>query len=418
MKVIFARNAHQALSAGLYHLDSVGVTRESRNGGVIVAPHPVTTVYGNSLERVVFWPERDANPFFHVYESLWMLAGRKDVNSVARYAKRMKTFSDDGESLNAAYGYRWRYHFGDKWKSPHYDQLRVIAERLKKDPNDRRSVLAMWDAHEDLGNSSKDVPCNLVVTFQIGQYGQLDMTVFCRSNDILWGAYGANVVHFSVLHEYMANWIGVGIGTFTQISVNWHAYTEVLDQVKNLPRSAFHEYDPYSRGEVRPTPMTGNHEYIDAIINDLLTCADRGQFRPGHYDNEWADVMNVMLHAHHVYKNNIGQNRYSIPMNMLAPFVHQKSDWARAGYEWIERRFKKWDNDQSSQAWRGVVTRGISPLVVAQQKVIEEQAATMTPEKAQDVLRSYHSHPIGSDKCTPSCHSSLDPRDVMKREKK
>ena len=33
---------------------------------------------------------------------------------------------------------------------------------------------------------------------------KLCMTVCNRSNDMLWGAYGANVVHMSMLQEFVA----------------------------------------------------------------------------------------------------------------------------------------------------------------------------------------------------------------------
>jgi hypothetical protein len=47
----------------------------SRAGDVLVAPHPVMSVTSIPTERVLFDPARDANPFFHLFESLWMLAG-------------------------------------------------------------------------------------------------------------------------------------------------------------------------------------------------------------------------------------------------------------------------------------------------------------------------------------------------------
>ena len=50
-------------------------------------------------ERVLLYPERNANPFFHLYESLWMLAGRNDVAGPARYAKNMNNYSDNGVTL-------------------------------------------------------------------------------------------------------------------------------------------------------------------------------------------------------------------------------------------------------------------------------------------------------------------------------
>ena len=130
-------------------------------------------------------------------------------------------FSDDGETLHDAYGYRWRRAFNQ-------DQLEKIALRLKRNSDDRRCVLQMWDVYQDLDREGKAIPCNLSATFQIDREGRLDMNIFNRSNDIIWGAYGANAVHFSMLMEYMAHWIGVPMGYMRQFSMNWHAYTAIL----------------------------------------------------------------------------------------------------------------------------------------------------------------------------------------------
>ena len=66
---------------------------------------------------------------------------------------------------------------------------------------------------------------NTNIYFKIRE-NKLKMTVCCRSNDMLWGAYGVNVVHMSVLQEYMATMIGVEMGEYRQISDSFHIYTE------------------------------------------------------------------------------------------------------------------------------------------------------------------------------------------------
>lgn len=221
MKVIRARNVHQALFLGLTDILAEGVPKNSRNGPVLVFPEPVTTVYQYPLERVVYHPERDANPFFHFFESLWMLAGRRGVSFLAQFVPRMKEYSDNGVDFHGAYGYRWRNWFD-------YDQLWFIIKHLRANKDDRRQVLSMWDARADLGEQegAKDLPCNLQVIFQVSVHGTLDMTVTNRSNDMLWGAYGANAVHFSYLQEFMAAAIGIKVGKYYQVSNNLHVYTE------------------------------------------------------------------------------------------------------------------------------------------------------------------------------------------------
>lgn len=240
MHVIQADNVNSALSKGLRHLLDHGVEEPSRNGPVLVAPTPVTTVYDRPWERVLFSPCRDANPFFHLMESLWMLAGRYDLALPKYFNSSFGKYSDNGVTVRGAYGHRWRKWFG-------YDQLEVIAKELKANPASRRCVLAMWDAGAtgywydqpgtevpedpsgDLLADTVDKPCNTHIYFRVNN-GKLDMTVCCRSNDVLWGAYGANAVHMSILQEFMAAWIGVMVGKYYQVSNNFHLYTEVLDR--------------------------------------------------------------------------------------------------------------------------------------------------------------------------------------------
>jgi hypothetical protein len=76
MHVINARNVNEAYVVGLGYLRAYGKEQNSRMGKVLVVDHPVCTTYERPYERVLFNSERDANPFFHFMESLWMLAGR------------------------------------------------------------------------------------------------------------------------------------------------------------------------------------------------------------------------------------------------------------------------------------------------------------------------------------------------------
>jgi hypothetical protein len=340
VKVLEVRNVHSALPAAIAHLFANGVYRNSRNGPVLTTPYPVCTVYIHPLERVIFWPERDANPFLHLYESLWMLAGRRDIAPLLRYTKQMNEYSDDGVTLHGAYGYRWRKFFA-------HDQLLKIAENLQNNPEDRRSVLQMWDTDADLWKPGKDVPCNLTATFQRDVDGRLDLTVFCRSNDIIWGAYGANAVHFSFLLEYMARKIECPVGVYRQISVNWHAYLETLRPLEIIGnRFGFH--NPYalpSSGSALPTLLTGD---MDDAIHTLLTHADTDFMlsRPI-FKDECYNIFYQVLKAHHYWRTRSAPERYDLALSILtAHATHQRYDWIIAAGEWIERRFTAWEAKQ------------------------------------------------------------------------
>lgn len=201
----------------------------SRVGNVIQAVEPVIVTYLNPTHRVLFNQARDANPFFHLMESLWMLAGRDNVTPMAYYSSKIADIaSDDGVSFNGAYGFRWRHSTSGTRhidESVNVDQLEIIINQLKSKPTDRRCVLQMWNVEDDLLkiNSTKDVCCNTNAYFLINN-NRLDMTVCNRSNDLILGMLGANVVHFSFLLEYMAAHIGVEVGVYNQVTNNLHVY--------------------------------------------------------------------------------------------------------------------------------------------------------------------------------------------------
>ena len=81
----------------------------------------------------------------------------------------------------------------------------------------------MWNPWGDLDSSSIDIPCNTNIYFKIRE-GELQMTVCNRSNDMIWGAYGANAVHMAVLQEYVAAQLDVPMGKYYQISDSFHVY--------------------------------------------------------------------------------------------------------------------------------------------------------------------------------------------------
>jgi thymidylate synthase len=302
MIVNTVRNVNQALAVGLGLMldDRVALTENTRNGPVISASEPVTTVTLRPDERVLFSPARNANPFFHLMEALWMLAGRNDLKWLAQYNKQMAKYSDDGgDTQPGAYGFRWRKHFG-------YDQLDEIVDHLKADPKSRRAVLTMWDGwgiHQypdgtfqmngDLlsARASADVPCNTQAYFRILE-GRLDMTVMCRSNDLWWGAHGANAVHFSILQEYVAARLNLKLGTLTQVSNNYHVYTDVVNNFGAKISDAI-DTDFYTRGVtqglVQPTRIFHFNDmdlferdlpafmvHFDPAINPIKTPYERG----------------------------------------------------------------------------------------------------------------------------------------------
>jgi hypothetical protein len=271
---------------------------------------------------------RDANPFFHLMEAMWMLAGRDDGVFLDNYIKDFsKRFGTNGRIMDG-YGYRWRCRLG-------YDQLAEIIEQLQKDHTTRQAVLQMW--YDDL-ISLDSKPCNLVATFRIRK-GKLDVTVFNRSNDLIWGCCGANAVHFPILQEYMAGMIGVKQGEYWQVTTNLHLYQEHIEKMHDrieLGRDlhvALKDLGDYE--DTIPLvkyPESFDNELLETVnmiedINKDLEIYDGDLTQPF-----LRDVVLPMAKAHRHYKNK----------NITEAFVEADkviaADWRRAGLEWIKRR--------------------------------------------------------------------------------
>lgn len=325
MRVINARNPHRALREACWLLRS-GDERETRAGKVKQVDNPVTTVYECPLERVVFWPSRDANPFFHLFEGLWMLAGRNDVDWVARMNPRMREFSDDGRTLHGAYGHRWRKHFG-------FDQVEAVACALTKNPGCRRQVLTMWDPASDVppigtDSAAKDLPCNLQVVAQRDRRGRLDLLVTNRSNDAIWGKYGSDVVHFSMLQEYLSAAIGCSVGRLWQVTTNLHAYDRHWEMVEAIAADVDVKC-PYERGEAEPFPMVGGP--VDRWRAELEVFMAEGE--QGRYEDPFFyAVVSPMARAWRLYKEGDEVGASIAAGSILA------TDLRKACVEWLGRR--------------------------------------------------------------------------------
>lgn len=333
MRVISARNVNGALSEALWWLKIAGMYSGSRNGSVLRAPEPVTTVYARPAERVMFSALRDANPFFHLMESIWMLGGKNDVAFPARYARQINAYSDDGLTLAGGYGHRWRNRFG-------VDQLTAIIKLLRTDPSTRRAVLQMWDCATDLDAAASgglDVPCNLICMFDVVS-GMLNMTVCCRSNDAVWGAYGANAVHFSMLQQFLAEATGISIGKYYQVSNNLHIYTGRPDVQRlladNTREVIYKADDRYAAGLVRPVALIQPHEYYENFLNDVemfLTDPDGDSAYSTSFFNDTVVPAQI---AHTAHKNGDKEDALQAAISISA------ADWRAACVEWLRRRYE------------------------------------------------------------------------------
>lgn len=334
MRVITVGNVNDAWPRALELLYDGGEIEQSRAGDVLVFPEPVTTEYHRPDQRVLFCPVRRANPFFHLFEAMWMLSGTSYARWLDTYVHDFSSrFAEPSGFMHGAYGHRWRHNFTVRYPdgAQTHDQLSAIAALLRTDPTTRQAVLSMWSPERDLCLSHvRDRPCNTHAYFRVRD-GRLDMTVLCRSNDIVWGAYGANYVHMSVMQEYVAVRAGLRVGVYYQVSNNWHGYVDELKKY-DLWRVSAERQDPYADGTAVASPLF-LPDHADGIQEEIITWMTRPRdYRSASNSNLFDCLLTPMALAHWHQSN----GRWDEAMSVLDGVSHR--DWGMAARQWIHRR--------------------------------------------------------------------------------
>jgi len=163
-----------------------------------------------------------------IAEQVWFISGaRKPEIFLRKYTKIWDDFTNPGDVVTVAYGYRWRKHFGR-------DQLGKLIELLAGDPSSRQGVVVTWDpASDGLGGINRsNVPCPYSFTVNIIG-GRLNMLNVVRSNDMILG-FPHDVAGFALLQTILAQKLNVKTGIYTHAVANAHIYKTHYPDAKEL----------------------------------------------------------------------------------------------------------------------------------------------------------------------------------------
>jgi hypothetical protein len=169
------------------------------------------------------------------------------------------------------------------------------------------------------------------------------MTVFNRSNDLIFGCCGANAVHFAILQEYVASMLGIKIGVYYQISTNLHMYKEHYDmflkRISDLGGKYLHSFLWNSAEYGHTQPLVDCPELFDEELGEIMGCIDAMHEGQEYYEG---NIVNTFLRetvipmalAHSLYKKMELEEALEIIETVRA------DDWRKAGQEWLERHIK------------------------------------------------------------------------------
>lgn len=306
--MILAENVSEAWLKIINHIDIHGDILSPR-GQEVKEVRNMSVQIRNPKKRIITNPIRKMSLPFAFGELLWYISGRNDLSMMQYYSSRMKSFSDDGETLNSAYGHRI---FG-KHKDIGFDQWNHAYHKLMEDIDTRQAIIHL---HTPNQKKTKDEVCTLSLQFLI-RNNKLDMVTNMRSNDIIWG-FTYDIFAFTSLQELMANQLGMDVGIYYHNVASMHIYKKDYRYFEHINK-LYDEFEYMSKLE-----KEFSYDGITLESKDLRFLIDneklyRGEVNTFNDENPWLighetlGIMNNVLYLYSLYKNdniNMDELRY------------------------------------------------------------------------------------------------------------
>lgn len=210
-----------------------------------------------------------------IAEQMWFIQGENNpANFLQEYTSIWDEFIDDDGTLKAAYGYRWRHHFGR-------DQLGELIELLKNEPGTRQGVVVTWDPADDSlisGTPKGNVPCPY--TFTVNIIGdRLHLHNIVRSQDAFLGL-PHDVAGFALLQLFIAAKLGIEPGYYSHSMSNVHFYSDQYEAAEELvKRSSSHDHKEIKldiKSNYFDRAEKGDPDLVKEILEQI-----KPQYKPG-----------------------------------------------------------------------------------------------------------------------------------------
>ncbi|MFN3919908.1 MAG: thymidylate synthase [Methylohalobius sp.] len=161
-----------------------------------------------------------------VHELLWFLSGDTNIAYLNRRGVTIwDEWADPIGDLGPIYGKQWRAWEG---KEETIDQLSLVIETLKRDPNSRRLLVSAWNV-ADLAKMALP-PCHYAFQFYVAG-GKLSCMFHMRSVDVFLGL-PFNLASYALLTHMIAHQVGLEVGELIWTGGDVHLYRNHLEQAK------------------------------------------------------------------------------------------------------------------------------------------------------------------------------------------
>jgi thymidylate synthase len=162
-----------------------------------------------------------------IYELLWFLRGDTNINYLHEHGVTIwdEWAGPDGE-LGPVYGHQWR-----SWPTPDgrtIDQISLLIEGIKSDPDSRRHIVSAWNPAEI--DKMALPPCHALFQFYVAN-DKLSCQLYQRSADVFLGV-PFNIASYALLTMMVAQVCGLVPGEFVHSFGDAHIYINHFEQVK------------------------------------------------------------------------------------------------------------------------------------------------------------------------------------------
>jgi thymidylate synthase len=162
-----------------------------------------------------------------IYELLWFLRGDTNIkylkdNGVSIWDE----WADENGDLGPVYGSQWR-----SWPAPdgrHIDQIALVLDRIKSNPDSRRHIVSAWNPAEV--DQMALPPCHALFQFYVAD-GRLSCQLYQRSADFFLGV-PFNIASYALLTCMVAQQCDLEAGEFVWTGGDVHLYNNHVEQAR------------------------------------------------------------------------------------------------------------------------------------------------------------------------------------------
>ncbi len=160
-----------------------------------------------------------------IHELLWFLRGETNVRWLQERGVRIwDEWADENGDLGPVYGSQWR-----SWPAPdgeRIDQIKILVEGIKNNPNSRRHIVSAWNPAEV--DDMALPPCHCLFQFYVAD-GKLSCQLYQRSADIFLGV-PFNIASYALLTHMVAQVCDLEAGEFIHTLGDAHLYRNHFEQ--------------------------------------------------------------------------------------------------------------------------------------------------------------------------------------------